>query len=110
MYKINLVDNTDVSKVMQSNTAYYEFMYVIGDFMYMVKNNEPLVIYNFADDTLKYITQAKIDDLFRIIRRYKSYDNSSNVIDSDEIIINVNINDESEKIYIKNVHNEHKLN
>lgn len=55
------------------------------------------------NDTLKYITQAKIDDLFRIIRRYKSYDNSSNVIDSDEIIINVNINDESEKIYIKNV-------
>lgn len=53
--------------------------------------------------TLKYITQAKIDDLFRIIRRYKSYDNSSNVIDGDEIIINVNINDESEKIYIKNV-------
>lgn len=55
------------------------------------------------NDTLKYITQAKIDDLFRIIRRYKSYDNSSNVIDGDEIIINVNINDESEKIYIKNV-------
>ena len=58
MYKICLTDSTDVTKVLESTSSYYEFMYVIGDFMYMVKNSEPLVIYNFADDTLKYMNDC----------------------------------------------------
>ena len=53
------------------------------------------------NDTLKYITSTKIDELFRIIRKYKGYTSNSSIIDGDEVIINVNINNESEKIYIK---------
>lgn len=58
MYKIKLVDNTDVVKVMDSNGAYYEYMYVVGDFMYMVKSNEALRIYNFIDDSCKYMNEC----------------------------------------------------
>lgn len=53
------------------------------------------------NDTLKYVTEDKINELFRIIRKYKGYTSNSSIIDGDEIIINVNINNESEKIYIK---------
>lgn len=49
----------------------------------------------------KYITQNKIDELFRIIRNFQSNINNSNIIDSDEIIIIVNINNIIEKIHIK---------
>ena len=58
MYKIKLVDNTDVVKVMEANGAYYEYMYVVGDFMYMVKSNEALRIYNFIDDSCKYMNEC----------------------------------------------------
>lgn len=53
------------------------------------------------NDTLKYVTEDKINELFRIIRKYKGYTSNSSIIDGDEVIINVNINNESEKIYIK---------
>lgn len=53
------------------------------------------------NDTLKYVTEDKINELFRIIRKYKGYTSNSSIIDGDEVIINVNINDASEKIYIK---------
>lgn len=53
------------------------------------------------NDTLKYVTENKINELFRIIRKYKGYTSNSSIIDGDEVIINVNINNESEKIYIK---------
>lgn len=53
------------------------------------------------NDTLKYVTEDKINELFRIIRKYKGYTSNSSIIDGDEVIINVNFNDASEKIYIK---------
>lgn len=53
------------------------------------------------NDTLKYVTEDKINELFRIIRKYKGYTSNSSIIDGDEVIINVNINNKSEKIYIK---------